>query len=462
MLSSSGSDEPWVLLHNSDLGRAMAAPAIHLPQGTEARLIRLTVWAVQVIFLVNFFSGYINSWFVAVPIPSIGSVLRDLLFGAILIVVFFYSSLAMARAGILARPAAPWAVAALLGLILIPFAPDMFAAVLGFRNIFYPLVGIALLITLSRSRRAQAYALRMRMIAVMSLACIALIGVIDVFMDGEFTLMLGFNPEYNEQVAMMVRRHLGVTRANAGVSDALNYGYLMAFAAVYFAYLTAVEHGAKWRTIVRCAFFLSVAACMLSMTRGAILAISMALLCYGIYRSAWRTGLVVMIVGVCSALYVSETEYGRLMVDRFTESDAGSQKSSEERVSAVTAAIDVIGLNPFMGQGLGTQGAATAYQKVDQRIATDNSFFWILLEMGLIGFGVTMAAVWATSRYLLRKSASREYRVFVKVSMIVLLVAALLSSAPVSPTFSIALWTILIAEFFLTTTAGQVLKRRMV
>lgn len=410
---------------------------------------------VLLLFVVNLTTGYLNSWLVFVPVPSIGSVFRDFLFGLLLLVFLYYFLMYLAGRRVFFNVAQLWAFVAVYGLCLVPFAPEFFPAALGFRNIFYPLAAVTFLTVLSFSPNAIRSALALRSLAVYAFSLAALCGVIDFAMGGEFIKMLGFNPEYNDQVAQMVRSHLGITRANAGVADALNYGYLMAFAFVFFYYLMSQKCSATQRAAIVIGFVFSGLACLLSMTRGAILALGLAGLAYVLYRSPLRAILLTLFLVVVGSLYLTEIEYGQIMLDRFSESDAGSSKSSSERVDAVVGALVELNANPLIGQGLGTQGAATGYQVTDRRIATDNSFFWIMLETGIVGFVCMLAAYLYMLHFLFSRRRHGEYRAFVVTAALVLVVAAVLSSAPVSPTLAIPFWLILVSESFIPAAANK-------
>lgn len=398
------------------------------------------------LLLLNIFSGYINSWFLTFPIPTIGSVLRDVVF---LSLIFPLVVLALANKDFKTTyPVVMWGIAAVFCLLLVFFAPSIFAGAMGFRNIFYPLAGISVLLFYYRNDKAQFYALKLRSWTVVVFIVISIFGILDFSTGGEFPKLLGFNPAYNDLVSMMVRKHLGITRANAGVSDALNYGYLMALSALYASYLLDKVQG-RIHVIAWLLVLTSSVACVLSMTRGAIIALFIVLFIKMFIRAPLKTLLISVLFTIVLISYASTTEYGQIVIDRFTEKDAGSERSSNERVNAVLRSISAISENPVLGVGLGTQGAPSVLEDVDLRISTDNSFFWILLDTGVFGFCLIMSSYIMTFKYLIKKADCRYYKKFVLLSLILLIVAALLSSAPVSPTFALCFWVILASEFFL-------------
>lgn len=411
----------------------------------EFRIARFSTNIVILLIVLNIFSSYINSWLLNVPVPSIGSVFRDLVFifaiTALLLVVL------IVKRYYVAFPVVAWILAAAFTLFLVPFSSSLFTGLMGYRNIFYPLAGIFIITCFHRSDSASFHALRLRKWTSNIFGLIAVFGILDFATAGNFPQMLGYNPQYNDQVAMLVRKHLGITRANAGVADALNYGYLMAFSALYGTYLLGKRNTSP-RFFTIALTVMSCVACILSMTRGAIIALFLTILCYFIVKAPFKSFCALIALSVCLAIYVPTTEYGKIVLDRFTESDAGSKSSSVIRIKAVETAIDQISQRPFIGVGLGTQGAATAYQELDLRIATDNSFFWILLETGILGFTLIYGAYIYTFYYLFTNAADKNYRRFLVLSLLLLLIASALSSAPVSPTFALSYWIIIVSEYY--------------
>lgn len=407
------------------------------------------------LLLLNIFSGYINSWLLTFPVPTIGSVLRDVVF---LCLIFPLVVVALANKNFKATyPVVMWGIAAAFCLLLVFFAPSVLSGAMGFRNIFYPLAGISVLLFFYRNDNAQFYALKLRSWTVIVFIVISIFGILDFSTGGEFPKLLGFNPAYNDLVSMMVRKHLGITRANAGVSDALNYGYLMAFSALYASYLMdnvqERMHKVAWLLMVA-----SSVACILSMTRGAIIALLMVMFLKMFIKAPVKTLLISSFFLMALMSYASTTEYGRIVLDRFTEKDAGSESSSNERVNMVFKSLSAISENPILGVGLGSQGAPNVAEDIDLRIATDNSFFWILLDTGVFGFCLIMSSYALTFIYLIKKAATRHYKKFVLLSLILLVIAALLSSAPVSPTFALCFWVILASEFFLAVPVAAKMK----
>lgn len=399
------------------------------------------------LLLLNIFSGYINSWFLTFPVPTIGSVLRDLVF---IIIIFPLAHLAIVNKQFrVIYPAAMWTVAAAFCLVLLLLSPSTFRGAMGFRNIFYPLAGISVLLFFHRNNRAIFQAVKLRYCAVTIFLIISIFGILDFLSGGSFPELLGFNPAYNDLVSMMVRKHLGITRANAGVSDALNYGYLMAFTALYGVYLLDIEVG-RVRRILWLLVTMSSVACVLSMTRGAIIALFIIIFLKMFIKTPLKTVLISVLFFISIISYALTTEYGQVVIDRFTERDPGSESSSNERINAALKSFSAISENPLLGLGLGTQGAPTLFEDVDLRIATDNSFLWILLDTGIIGFILIILSYFSTFIFLLKKSWNRCYKKFVLLSLILLIISALLSSAPVSPTFSLCFWIILTTEFILS------------
>lgn len=405
------------------------------------------IWAfmTSALVIINLFSGYVNSWLLSIPVPSIGSVFRDIAFIGCLVSILFFLPKASLK-GKFPKLFAVWAVPFVYSLIVLIFSPALGPGLLGIRNLFYPLILLPVVLIPSNHLMSCKFG-NLSNFCAYWLIVAATIGIVDVLTDGNFTLILGFNPEYNEQVAMMVRQHLGITRANAGIADALNYGYLMALATLFLiykskSYLSRSAH----RIWFRFGAVLTSVACVLSLTRGAILALAISTFFYGLRRAPIFTVCALFMSAGVVNIYATEFEVGRLLLDRFTESDSGSKISSQERVNAVDIALDMLSNKPF-GIGLGTQGAATSYQSIDQRVATDNTFFWAALEIGLFGVMAYFFSYVYTVRYFYARTENLNYRSFLSGCAILLAVACLLSSAPVSPTFAIFYWLILSVEF---------------
>lgn len=415
---------------------------------TPLTIILLMLIICLVIF--NIFSGYINSWLINFPVPSIGSVLRD---ATLILLITLAIARAMFAQQSIPRVVAAWLICCIYMAALIPFAPNAMYALLGFRNIAYPLAGVALIYFTYSLKTNLSFSIAISLCLKSILLVVATLGVLDYATDGEFIYALGFNPEYNEFVALMVRHHLGLTRANAGVSDALNFGYLMAFSSIYALYLMESNKYQARSTFClnlfpRVLFIASFAACVLSITRGAILAVVVAIVLRYLLRKLIFLPLLIVILATGSFVQLAPQLDGlsEVLYDRFSQEDSGSELSSHQRIDAALHSMELIRADPLLGVGLGTQGAPSYFDQDDKRVATDNSFLWILLDTGVLGFLIIMLSYYSIFAYLYKIKAGRNYREFVALSGVILFFAASLSSAPLSPTLAITFWLLLVSE----------------
>lgn len=370
-----------------------------------------------------------------VSIASLGSVIRDAIFFTLL----FYTIAIYYKNKHIKMPLFVHITMLFLLYIcaLIFFSESILIGILGLRNIIFFSIIVVVILSL---KSFNAYRILNNSIILLAFI-LSIFGILDYFTLGEFPLSLGFDPTYNDQVAMMVRHHLGIVRANGGITDALNYGYLMVLMYIYILLLKSKN--VNKNIILNLLIFLCALAVILSLTRGAILALFIVTL-ISLMVSNLKMIIIIPILLFFIGYGLSSLEdfqfITEMLTDRFLENDKGSSISTLERMNAWDRSLILFLNNPLLPLGLGTQGAATAYTAIDNRVATDNSFFWILLETGFIGIVLIIMIFCLIFIKAFLLSKGKNDRIFVINMYILLVIAGWLSSAPMSPTFAIAFW----------------------
>ncbi|MDD3165684.1 MAG: O-antigen ligase family protein [Oscillospiraceae bacterium] len=125
--------------------------------------------------------------------------------------------------------------------------------------------------------------------------------------------------------------------------------------------------------------------CLFTMSRGAWVAMALAILIFAILQDR-RLFLLILLAGVCSLfLPFVASRIGYLFTDEFANSTANGGRSSRWNI-----ALAYLRMNPVFGFGLGMFGGAVAMQtKVYQWVSyfyVDNYYLKILVEMGYTGF----------------------------------------------------------------------------
>ncbi|EBU0652774.1 O-antigen ligase family protein, partial [Salmonella enterica] len=219
------------------------------------------------------------------------------------------------------------------------------------------------------------------------------------------------------------------------------------------------SQGYKRLLMLIISFVLFIAICM-SLTRGAIL---VAALIYALYIISNRKMLlcgITLFVIIIPVLAISTNifdNYTEILIGRFTDSSQASRGSTQGRIDMAINSLNFLSEHPS-GIGLGTQGSGNMLSVKDNRLNTDNYFFWIALETGIIGLIINiiyLASQFYSSTLLNRIYGSHysnmHYRLYFLFGSIYFISAAL-SSAPSSSTFSIYYWTVLALIPFLKLT----------
>lgn len=286
---------------------------------------------------------------------------------------------------------------------------------------------------------------------------VATISIIDVLMNGEFIKLLGYDEHYAGEQLNLINSYDGMVRATGGFSDALNFGYMLTLGVLLC--MECFSQGYKRLLMLIISFVLFIAICM-SLTRGAIL---VAVLIYALYIISNRKMLlcgITLFVIIIPVLAISTNifdNYTEILIGRFTDSSQASRGSTQGRIDMAINSLNFLSEHPS-GIGLGTQGSGNMLSVKDNRLNTDNYFFWIALETGIIGLIINiiyLASQFYSSTLLNRIYGSHcshmHYRLYFLFGSIYFISAAL-SSAPSSSTFSIYYWTVLALIPFLKLT----------
>ena len=343
---------------------------------TSSRLLP----TVLVLLLSILLSPYLSSWFPMAGGMPIGSIVRQLAFMA----VFF-----------MALPVGGGATEPELKRLLQIFAfncvftvvsfihgpstlPQFAAGVASF--VFYPVLFLFMamgLRTVSPLEKRRFYTFFDKFCVRMFLI-LPIIGVLDVILEGNLILALGYNPNYGGEDFFLITSYNDTVRANAGIGDALAFGYLMVVGVIYFlSRKNRVGFNINGLGLGLCTL-----AAVLSLTRGAMIAM---FIVYLIFFFSPRRLLLLLAAGLLLFALLYNSPYNELLLGRFTDSDEASETSSLLRLVMALNSIDFLAENP-MGIGIGTQGSGSTLSDDSIRLNTDNYFFHIFLELG-VAFG---------------------------------------------------------------------------
>lgn len=258
------------------------------------------------------------------------------------------------------------------------------------------------------------------------------IAIIDVFTKGEMTLLLGYDPNYGGEGFSLITTYYETVRANGGFADALAFGYLMVLGFIFFTHKVINK---KPELIYILGIFLCTLATILSLTRGAMIALAVAAMLYALSS---RHKILITTAALIPIIFVLSFGYSEMLSGRFYDTDEGSKSSSLMRLEMAKNAMEFLSSNP-MGQGPGTQGAGNVLSAEDRRINTDNFLFHGLIELGFLG-GILFFAFIALQLLYIRRHTQDKAAAY---SLIMLfIISSALSSSLQSATLSLMFWTI--------------------
>ena len=380
---------------------------------------------------ISVFSSFIGSWLPSVFGLTSGGVLRD-----ILVVLFIiYSILKVLRFG---KPIEYVALAfyvlfVLLVFLLVITSGNISASILGGRNmlLFLPF-GLFVSFLINRGL-IDASLVRKNIILVGFIA--AFLGVLEVLTDGIILNILGYDPNYTgSEYFKPVSSYLGFVRATGGISDALIFGYLMAFSSFIVLFQMIYKNKPFWINVFYFVLFvLSFSAMIFAMTRGAFVVFFFGLFLILFFGLNFKNRIILLILSLLICVLFIQTEYGQAMIVRFFGNEQHSVSSSNYRIYMALDSIKTLIDNP-LGIGLGTQGAGMKFLSEDTRINTDNYFFYVMLEVGILGF-ILVFLMNLIQFCLVRKTSHRYMFLFMFFGYFI---CGALSSALISPVLSIS------------------------
>lgn len=410
------------------------------------------------ILSINLFSPYISSWMVGVlPFPP-GAILRDALnaFFVVLVLLRF----CIERRGThfsLIIIILTWGALVSWVIVLTIFSPDKVQAIMGGRSyILFPAVFIAIaLLKVSYPKSLNIEKIVRYIISLMFI--VAVIAIIDVLMKGEFIKLLGYDEHYAGDQLNLINSYDGMIRATGGFSDALNFGYMLALGVLLCMECFSQGYKRVWMLIASLVIFTAI--CM-TLTRGAILVASIIYAFYIISNRKMLLSGILLFLIIIPILMVSTNifdKYTDILVGRFTDSSQTSRGSTQGRIDMALSSLTYLSEHPS-GIGLGTQGSGNMLSDKDNRLNTDNYFFWMALETGIAGLIINiiyMISQFLASSYLDKRYGTHRsyahFRIYFLLG-ITFFISAALSSAPSSSTFSIYYWTVLAFIPFLNLT----------
>jgi O-antigen ligase len=392
------------------------------------------------------FAPYIGSWLPIEDGAPVGGLLRDLLitvFAACTGLVIIRSpKVTLSQFGYIYF----WLFLLFWMTVLAVMLSDINAGILGARNIvLFPLVGFLLFINMDKG--TVRYATIINCIYILA-GVAAVLGILDVATKGDILLKLGYKPDYaGGDLYNLVVEYLGIRRASGGLSDALNYGYTMALFAIFILYRLLKYPLPKSSKIISCLLIGALSmATILSLTRGAIIVLALGFLIFAFTYGSIKLKIVLVSLIFIGSAIIASSEYGELLYVRFADQEKISAESTQGRITMAEKSIDSISINP-LGVGLGTQGAGTKFLNDDTRINTDNYFLWIAVESGVIGLLLLLLTLVA-NLFICFKCMKKDKPscIYFFILVITFILAATLSSAPISPLYAIFFWIIINIE----------------
>jgi hypothetical protein len=273
------------------------------------------------------------------------------------------------------------------------------------------------------------------------------LGIADVATNGEVLDELGYREDYGTLDAgrILVRDEGGSRRAGGGISDALDYGYLMGLFTLVFAQL-AFRYKSNW---ARASFVVLTIVCavsvLLSVTRGAFMALALASLVLAGRRWTHLLG-VLAALGLISTLgVIIFPDLADALDRRLVHVDNTTQTSNNDRMTMAQEAIGIIATRP-LGVGLGSQGSsASRYAGSGVRpIETDWAVLALALEAGWPGVLLFLSIV-LVALFEIYAASGRESLFYVLAFGVYWFFSAQFSNAMINSVNGIMFWLILVS-----------------
>ena len=380
-------------------------------------------------------SPYISSWFPKLLGLPLGPALRGV--AVLLFYSVFFTSIFSGRLLVKINRGLFFILIVFFLLILISIfngVSNLLQVIIGLHAfIFYPFMFLVLYLSLKDCNLYD----RNRFISstcsliYFNLLVMAAIAIVDVVSDGEFTLLLGYDPHYGGVGFSLINRYYETVRANGGFADALAFGYLMAVGIAFGLYMMKRIGGQRSKKKYTLLVIVCGAALLMSITRGAILAGSIVILLF-VMRKIKNT-IILFLVLIVFLPFVSG-KYIEIFAGRFSDTDAGSKQSTVLRYEMASDSLEYLYANPF-GIGIGTQGGGNVLSDKDNRINTDNFIFHALLELGVIGGLVFYIIIFYQFSIVYRNSGFTPFLCMSVIFFICILVSSSMQSGVLSVTF---------------------------
>ncbi|HAJ34038.1 MAG TPA: hypothetical protein DCK79_11945 [Candidatus Atribacteria bacterium] len=323
----------------------------------------------------NIISQVLPTGFLGGAELGMGAVLRDILLLSVLIGWFFTIS-TKDKARVYIPLKYPLIYICIIALFIV-ISPEKVTAILGFRNTAFYIVILYLTVNVFSSKQQIKRAITV-IIAFGGL--LAVFGLLQPLTGGVLLTRLGF--EHGVGGALV--RFGKITRSSAGVDNPLVFGIYMVMLILIAASLWLSTK--KKSILLLVIIFLMITALIFTFSRSAVFALIASLLFISVFLKRFKlmVGLILILSGL---LLFSVIFYDSILVQRFFSQDEVSRIGIATRIAQVERSFQYINDNPLLGIGLGTQGAAKARfaEGLVPGIITDNYYFQILTEMGLVG-----------------------------------------------------------------------------
>jgi O-antigen ligase/polysaccharide polymerase Wzy-like membrane protein len=424
--------------------------------------------------LVSLAAGYISSWVPLVAGFPAGAIIRDALCGILIagaIVSVVRQPNHRATGGPAMVAVVPFAVLAAWVVTLVVTSNSLTGAVLSARNLLlYPLVAVAVYVLWTHNLVRARWVMG-GMLGVASMA--AALGLADTLTGGVVVTALGFRRDFSGLptgegaiISGVSGAVAGIVRASGGVSDALVFGYLMAFVGVVALWVSTrirVKGRREYRLVAACGFVaaLAIAAMLASLTRGAWVAFAFGLAVLILMRPS-RTVIATSILALMLAVASTTAMSGWMLStarnagtqpagdltgavgDRVGSSDPASQLSSQRRLDQFETGIQVLAARP-LGTGLASEGAAADRAGSTAVKSTPDIYLMIVaLQTGIPG-----AVIWLSGLFVLLIWVARHRREgsapIIAAGLTFFAVASILSHTPDAPPLSLFFWLVLLA-----------------
>ena len=432
--------------------------------GTSARAAVSTL--VVLLVLVTLAAGYLSSWLPLVAGFPAGAIIRDAMCAVIIVAGLAALVVRRPDGPVGTAPArvvlAPLALLAVWVIILTATSHSLTGALLSARNLLlYPVVAVAVYGLWTRGLVNGRFVVG----GMLGLGCIAAaLGLADTFTGGAIVERLGFRPDFTglptagfgvEGVSGGVA---GVVRASGGISDALVFGYLMAFVALVALWLgTQTLAGGptfRWQTAGGLAAGLALAAMIASLTRGAWVAFAVGLVALILMRpgrailAASLLAIVLAVAGTTAMSALTPAEQsgnlGGAVADRVGSADSASQLSSQARVDELRTGLETLIARP-LGTGLGSEGAgADRAGSVAVKSTIDIYVMIVALQTGIPGLVIWLSGVAAVLAWVVRNRRHGGAPI-IGAGLAFGVVASILSFTPDAPPMSLFFWLILLS-----------------